>query len=298
MAGYAKCPTAVPVLTPLVRFERLTGDGVTLHVARAGTGPPMILLHGFPEHWLSWRRQIPVLAAAGFSVLAPDLRGFNLSDKPAGLDSYRVERLVADVVALVRGCGPGRAHIVGHDWGGLVAWFVAATRPDVTETLTIVNAPHPTIYRDRVWRSAQAFRSAYVPFFLLPRLPEWILSAGHGWMIRQMFLRAAARPDAFDESELDALVTAALRPGALTAGLNYYRANIQRVLHRAPLPQVQTPTLVVWGERDPALGTSLLSGLDTVTTSLRIVRLPGIGHWVATEAPDALTDAVLQHVRR
>lgn len=295
MARHAERAAAVPLLTPSTRFERLAGDGVTLHVARAGVGQPVVLLHGFPEHWYSWRRQIPPLAAAGYSVSAPDLRGFNLSDAPSRVEDYRIEHLVADVVALVRGSGQGRAHIVGHDWGGLVAWFVAALRPDLTATLTIMNAPHPTIYRRQVWRTLQFGRSAYVPFFLTPRLPEWLLSVGGGWMIRQMFLRAAARRDAFTEDELDTLVAASLRPGALTAGLNYYRANVGRMMDGAPLPRIPAPTLVVWGDRDPALGAGLLGGLEEFTTSLQILRLPDVGHWVQAEAPEALTGALLGH---
>jgi pimeloyl-ACP methyl ester carboxylesterase len=295
VAGYAERPTAVPLLTA-ISFEYLPGDGVRLHVARAGVGPLVVLLHGFPEHWYSWRRQIPALASAGYSVLAPDLRGFNRSDAPVGIDGYRIERLVADVTALVRASGHDRAHIVGHDWGGLVAWFVAATRPDMTATLTIVNAPHPTLYRRQLWRTLQFARSAYVPFFLTPRLPEWLLSAGDGWMIRQMFLRGSARPGAFPREELDTHVAAALRPGALTAGLNYYRANVGRVTSGAPLPRIQAPTLVVWGERDPALGIGLLEGLETLTSSLHIVRLPDVGHWVQTEAPEALAEAIRRHI--
>lgn len=273
-----------------------SADGIRLHVMRTGAGPPAILLHGFPEFWYSWHRQMGPLAAAGLSVLAPDMRGFNLSDKPADVASYAVERLVADVASLVAATGHPDAHIVGHDWGGLVAWFFAAYRPAMTRTLTIINAPHPTIYRRMLWRSGQWRKSAYVPVFMLPGVPERLLSAGGHFLLRQMFLRGAAHPEAFTDADLERYVEAASRPGALTGGLNYYRANARLGWDATILPNIMAPTLVVWGERDPALGVSLLSGLDRLVANLRVVRLPDVGHWVQHEAPGQLTDLLLSHL--
>ncbi len=276
----------------------VTADGVRLHVVRAGTGPPAILLHGFPEFSYSWRHQIQPIADAGYSVFAPDLRGFNLSDKPAGVDSYQIDRLINDVAALVAASGHSHAHIVGHDWGGLVAWFFAALRPELTATLSILNAPHPTIYGRRLWRTTQWLKSFYVPVFMTPHLAEWLLSAGHYFLVRQMLARGAGRRGAFSTENIERYVEAAAQPGALTAGLNYYRANARLGFNATVIPRIAAPTLVIWGERDPALGVGLLTGLEAVVTSLRVERLPGIGHWVQNEAPERVTALLLDHLRR
>jgi pimeloyl-ACP methyl ester carboxylesterase len=273
-------------------------DGVRLHVVQAGSGPPVILLHGFPEFSFSWRHQIGPLAAAGFSVLAPDLRGSHLSDKPHGVEAYRIERLVADVAAVVDSTGQPRAHIVGHDWGGLIAWYFAATRPDLTLTLSILNAPHPDIYRHILWRSPQWLKSFYVPFFMMPALIAGLLAAGNYFLLRQMFQRGAARRGAFSEDALTRYVSAAAMPGALSAGLNYYRANATMGWTSTSLPRIAAPTLVIWGEDDPALDLALLSGLDGVVDDLQVVRLPGVGHWVQNEAPERVTALLLSHLQR
>ena len=279
-------------------LDVLSSDGTRLHVVRAGVGPPVILLHGFPEFSYSWRHQIAPLAAAGFSVLAPDMRGFNLSDKPRGADAYQIDRLVDDVAALVAASGHPRAHIVGHDWGGLVAWFFAARRPELVSTLSIINAPHPTIYGRVLWRSRQWMKSAYVPVFMTPWLAAPLLSAAGYFLLKQMFLRGAARKGVFSSDDLSRYVEAAARPGALTAGLNYYRANARLGFAAATIPRITAPTLVIWGERDPALGIELLSGLDEMVDDLRIERLPGVGHWVQSEAPERVTSLLLSHLLR
>ncbi len=274
----------------------VAADGVHLHVVRDGSGPAVVLLHGFPEFWYSWRHQIPPLAAAGFSVLAPDMRGFNRSDKPLGTGAYKMARLVNDVAAMVAASGQPRVHLVGHDWGGMVAWFVAATRPDLVDRLVIVNAPHPTIYRRRLWRTGQWLKSAYVPFFMLPGLTVPLLSAWRYFLLRQMFVQGAGRAGVFSDDTLSRYVAAASQPGALRAGLTYYRANARLGLAATSLPRIDAPTLVVWGERDPALGTGLLNGLDEMVRNLRVERLAGVGHWVQSEAPERLTHLLLSHL--
>jgi pimeloyl-ACP methyl ester carboxylesterase len=275
----------------------LTSDGVRLHVERSGNGVPVILLHGFPEFSYSWRHQSGPLAEAGFSVLAPDLRGFGQSDKPQGAAAYRIERLVADVASLVESTGHPRAHLVGHDWGGLIAWCAAALRPDLVLTLSILNAPHPTIYRRILWRSRQWMNSAYVPLFMLPALTSRLLAAGRFFLLRQMFRQGAGRRGAFSEADVQRYVTAAAVPGALRSGLTYYKANATLGWKHLPLPRIPVPTLVIWGEDDPALDAVLLDGLDEMATSLRIVRLPGVGHWVQNEAPETVTRLLLEHLR-
>jgi pimeloyl-ACP methyl ester carboxylesterase len=270
-----------------LRHERIKADGVELHVARGGEGPPVILLHGFPETWHSWHRQIAALADAGFSVLAPDMRGYNLSDRPAPCRAYHLRHLVADVVALVRATGHPRAHIAGHDWGGIVAWTFAGEHPELLDKLVILNAPHPRIYFEKVRRPPQMFRSWYVLFFQLPALPEYALSARNFRAVRDMFKRYPARPSAFSDEDIEHYVEALSRPGALTAGLNYYRANLTSDAREMACSAVSgAETLVIWGELDPALGVELLEGLDRVAPRVRVHRIPDASHWVQNEAPD------------
>ena len=153
------------------------GAGVRLHHVSAGRGPLVLLLHGFPDFWYGWRRQLPALAAAGFRAVAPDLRGYNLSERPARVADYRIERLADDVAALVRALGADRAHVVGHDWGGLIAWQLAMRHPQVVDRLAILNAPHPARFRRLLLDPRQGLRSWYVAFFQLPWLPERVLGA-------------------------------------------------------------------------------------------------------------------------
>jgi epoxide hydrolase 4 len=281
-----------------VRHERIKADGVELHVARAGHGPAVILLHGFPENWHSWERQIPALVHAGFSVLAPDLRGYNLSDIPSGEEPYRLSHLVADVAALVRATGQTRAHIVGHDWGGVIAWAFAAAHPELVERLAILNAPHLDIYRKKVRSLPQMKRSWYIAFFQLPRLPERLLAANRYAAIRRMFLRGPARAGAFSREDAAQYAAAMSKAGALTAALNYYRANTSlRMFRDPPMRPIECPTLVIWGERDTALGTELLDGLDRLVPGVQIHRIPDAGHWVQNEAPGEVNRALIDFLR-
>ena len=279
------------------RHERLETGEIALHVVRAGEGPPVILLHGFPEFWYSWRDQIEALADAGFSVLAPDMRGYHLSDKPGEQAAYDLHHLVRDVAALVAATGHARAHIVGHDWGGVVAWAFAAARPELVDRLVVVNAPHPAIYSSKVRRWPQMFKSLYVLLFLLPWVPERVLLAYNGWAIRFMLTRAARVPDAFTQEDQDRYVEAIRQPGAMTAALNYYRANVRDGAGIRRVARVDVRALVIWGERDPALGTDLLEGLEELVPRVMIERLAGVGHWVQREAPQAVSRLMIDFLR-
>ena len=279
---------------PGVRHRRLRGDGIELHAVEAGEGPPVLLLHGFPEFWHGWRRQLPALAAAGFRALAPDQRGYNSSEKPEGVEAYRLDRLVADVAALIEGEAGGAARLVGHDWGGAVAWATAIRRPELVERLAVLNAPHPAAYRRAVRRPRQLLRSWYVLFFQLPALPEAAIRALDYAALDWIF-RSTARPGAFDDGDVAACKAALDRPGALEAALNWYRANLPPDgepgggegpdRERARAGRVEAPTLVLWGERDPWLGVELLDGLDRWVPDLQVERRPDAGHWLAAEAP-------------
>jgi pimeloyl-ACP methyl ester carboxylesterase len=278
-----------------VRHERVKADGVELHVAAAGDGPPVVLLHGFPENWRSWRRQFDPLVRAGFSVWAPDLRGYNLSDRPAAREAYHLRHLVADVAAIVHATGYPRAHIGGHDWGGVVAWIFADRHPDLVHKLVIFNAPHPKIYFEKVWRPAQMLKSWYVAFFLLPGLPERTMSARNFAVVRDIFKRGPARRGTFSDDDIEEYVQALSLPGALTAGLNYYRANVRSdALALGRSARIAADTLVIWGERDPALTIGLLDGLETVAPRVQVRRIPDAGHWVQNEASQEVNQMLME----
>lgn len=277
----------------VIRHEYVEADRVRLHVAIAGEGPPVVLLHGFPEHWWSWRRQLPALVRSGFSVWAPDMRGYNLSDRPLAVSAYRLRHLVSDVAALIRATDQPRVHLGGHDWGGVVAWTFAAHHPELVDRLVICNAPHMGVYMQKVWRTTQLLRSAYVPLFLLRGVAEWILRARRYAAVRRMMPALAARPDVFSQADLDTYVEALSRPGALTAGLNYYRANVfSKDLVWAQAAPTMAETLVVWGMRDPALSPQLLDGLQNAAPNARVHRVAGAGHWVHIEAPEEVNRVV------
>ena len=279
-----------------LRHERVAGaDGVTLHVVRAGAGPLVVLLHGFPEFWYSWRHQIGPLVDAGFSVAVPDLRGYDLSDKPSDVGAYHMRCLIEDVAAIVRASGEPRAHVVGHDWGGLIAWAFAGAHPELLDKLVIMNAPHMRLYLRTVRRNPrQALRSWYVLFFRIPGLAERALAAGDYAAIRRMFGRYPARRGAFSRDDVEKYVEAIRRPGALRAGLNYYRANASGSgIRLATSARTNAETLVIWGEKDPALVPELLDGLEEVAPHVRVHRLPDVSHWVQSEAPDEVSRALV-----
>lgn len=217
------------LLMPGWRSGRRQVNGLWLHVVEAGPrdGPLLVLLHGFPEFWWAWRHQIAPLAEAGFHVAAPDLRGYNLSDAPRGIGSYRLDLLVADVLALADGLGAGRFDLVGHDWGGVIAWATAARHPDRIGRLVVLDAPNPDLLGQALKHPTQALRSSYAAFFQLPLLPEALLGA-FGFAGLRALMRGSARPDSFRPGDLDRYAAAWGQPGRLGAMLNYYRALRQR----------------------------------------------------------------------
>ena len=285
---------------PRWSHEEVIVNGVRLHYVRAGPadGPLVVLLHGFPEFWYSWREQIPALAAAGYRVVAPDMRGYDRSEKPHGVGSYRIEHLVGDVAGLVDAFGEERAHVVGHDWGGVVAWATAMHRPEVVDRLAVLNAPHPYAL---VRRSSprQALRSWYALYFQLPWLPEAGLRARDHAVVRRMFREGPDRP--FDEADIRRYERALSTPGATTSAVNYYRAfarhDFPRYVRDA-LPVVGDPdvidaeTLLLWGEEDPALGVELTEDLEPWVPNVRVERFPGASHWLGTDRPDEVNAAL------
>lgn len=281
-----------------VRMLTLRGHGLNLHAAVAGEGPPVILLHGFPESWRSWRHQIAPLVQAGFSVWAPNLRGYPPSDIAPERNAYHLRSLVEDVACVVRATGYERAHIVGHDWGGVIAWTFAGLYPQRLARLAILNAPHMKLYTDRVRRSSQMLRSLYVLLFRLPLLPERLLAGRHFRLVRTIFRTMPARKPAFTEQGIEAYVNMLAQPGALRAALDYYRINMRPdALALARSARTDAPVLVIWGERDPALENGLLDGLEQVAPKVAICRIPDAGHWVQNEAPQEVNSALLAFLK-
>jgi epoxide hydrolase 4 len=268
-----------------VRFRRVALPEVSLHVAEAGleTGPPTILLHGFPEFWYGWRHQIGPLAEDGLRVIVPDQRGYGLSDKPAGIAAYHLDRLADDVLALADAYGAATVRLVGHDWGGLVAWWVASRNPDRVDRLAILNAPHPAVVGAYMrHHPGQWLRSTYVGLFQLPRLPERLLTADRGRALRRA-LTTSSRPGAFTSADLDRYVEAWLQPGAMTGMLNWYRALVR--LPRASPPRVRVPVLILWGRRDTALQPGLAEASLAICDAGRIRWYEQASHWLAHEEP-------------
>lgn len=277
---------------PRVAHHDVRVNGVRLHYVEAGEGPLVVLLHGFPEFWWGWRRQIPALVEAGFRVIAPDLRGYHLSEKPEGVESYRMELLVEDVAALIRHAGEARAHLAGHDWGGVVGWYLAMHRPELLDRLVVANAPHPSAFAREVRKPDQMLKSAYVGFFQLPWLSEAALAAGDHALIERVFRKEPVRPGAFTDEDIRRYREALSLPGALTATLNYYRAAVR---HAAPgVRPIHTPTLLLWGERDPHLVVRLTEGLDEWVRELRVERIPDASHWVLADATERVNRAMVE----
>jgi epoxide hydrolase 4 len=255
------------------------GD-VRLHYVEAGEGPLIVLLHGFPEFWFGWRWQIAPLAAAGFRVVAPDTRGYNLSSRPTGVAAYTADKLADDIRGLIRERGAESAFVVGHDWGGTIAWTMGMNHAEVVDRLAILDAAHPRTLQEGLPHPGQLRRSWYFFYFALPGLPDSQVRAGRFRFFRR-FLRDA-RP-AYTPQEMDRYVEAWSQPGAATAMINYYRCSVRTPPKKAKaaIRRISAPTLVIWGQRDRFLGPKLAEpSRDDVPNLDRVEHLPNASHWV------------------
>ena len=266
-----------------------------LHYVEAGDGPLIVLLHGFPEFWYGWRQQIQPLAAAGFRVVAPDMRGYNLSSRPDGVAAYDTDRLAADIRGLIHERGAESALLVGHDWGGTVAWATAMNHPEVVDRLAILNAAHPRRLSQGLHHPAPA---PQVLVLLLLRAPGAARAPSCGpdhWQFFRNFLRDA-RPGAYTPQEIERYVEAWSQPGAATAMINYYRSSVRQSPKRAEaqLRPIPAPTLVIWGQRDRYLGPELAEpDRDDVPNLDRVERLPDASHWVHHDEPERVTQLLI-----
>jgi pimeloyl-ACP methyl ester carboxylesterase len=279
----------------LVRHGFAEVNGVRLHYAEAGSGPMVVLLHGFPDYWHTWRHQMPMLVAAGFHVVAPDMRGYNLSDKPQGVDAYQLEVLCQDVSALIRFLGAERAHVVGHDWGGAVAWSFAMWHPEQLDQLAILNVPHPERFLASLRTVSQLRRSWYMLFFQVPWLPEALSRLGNYAVMRSVFLRDPVRPEAFSPSDVDQQMEAIAQPGALTAMINYYRAALRTspTAQRRRWRRIERPVLVLWGDRDRYLGKEWAEPSRAWVEAVTVVHFPNSSHWLQHDQPDEVGRALV-----
>ena len=273
------------------RIETFRRDGLTFDVRDGGPmdGDVAVLLHGFPSCAESWSAVAERLHAAGYRTLVPDQRGYSPGARPRDLDAYAMEELVGDVLALADEAGADSFHVVGHDWGGFVAWVLAARHPGRVATLTAVSTPHPRAFIESMSRSAQLLRSWYTLSWQIPVLPEWVMTARDGAMLRTALERSGL-PSTIAATYLERM----LEPGALTAALNWYRAAGRSPRRFGAVADVAVPTRYLWSTDDPALGrTAAELTARHVVAAYSFVVLDGVSHWIPETAPDAIADMIL-----
>ncbi len=261
-------------------------NGIKLHYVTQGEGKLMLMLHGFPEFWYSWRHQIPEFAQ-DYKVVALDLRGYNDSDKPQQLQAYDMTQLVADVEGVIKGLGYDNCILVGHDWGGAIAWYFSYAHPEMLEKLIVLNIPHPAKFKEGIRTLQQLIKSWYMFFFQIPLLPELVLQANDYQWIASTFVDMAIDKSAFTKEDLNAYKDAAAKRGALTAMLNYYRNIFPELLQESQQDweMLEIPTLMIWGENDTALGKELTYGTEKYVRNLTVKYIPDCSHWVQQEKP-------------
>jgi pimeloyl-ACP methyl ester carboxylesterase len=292
-------------------------NDVRLHYAESGQGDDLvILLHGFPECWFTWRPQLQALGQS-HHVVAPDMRGYNLSAKPPNISDYRIDVLVRDVVGLIDHFGASQAAIVAHDWGAGVAWAVAQQYPERVSKLAIMQVPPAAAWRANI-TLGQLFSSWYMLFFQLPRIPEWFISRRNFAALERMFKETLVRKNTFSDHDIENYKEALRQPGALTAALNYYRANLGRLIARSNTKpathqsgsyperqateasgnrngRIRVPTLFIFAEQDVAILPSTVRGVGKyVDAPFRELRIPDSGHWVQNEAAAEVNAALLE----
>ena len=270
------------------------GAGMRLHYVEAGSGPLVILLHGFPEFWYSWRHQIGPLAEAGYHVVAPDMRGYGLSDRPQSWRSYDAGLIADDIAGLIKSFGEEQAYVVGHDWGAAIAYTVAMSHPEVVRRLAILNVPHTARMLEGFRTFKQLRKSWYMFFFQIPRLPEHLI-AREDFSFAKRSLRSDSK-DAFTDEDLERYVEAWSQPGALTGMINYYRAALRRSPRKAlaRMRPITASTLVIWGMRDRHLGSELAVPAPEWVPHVRFEPIPDATHWVQHDAPQRVTELLLE----
>lgn len=268
-------------------------NNIQLHYVSQGQGKLMLFLHGFPEFWYSWRHQIPEFSQQ-YKVVALDLRGYNESDKPSELEAYSMTELMKDIEGVIKGLGYDDCILVGHDWGGAIAWSFAYNYPNMVEKLIVLNLPHPAKFSQGLTTIQQLLKSWYVFFFQIPFLPEWLIQLNDYEIIETALTGMAIDKTAFSQADLEAYKDAAAKRGALTAMINYYRCTFQNFLNQSndDWTIVETPTLMIWGENDTALGKELTYGTEEFVRDLTIKYIPNCSHWVQQERPELVNQYI------
>jgi len=259
-------------------------NGIKLHYVTQGEGPLMLMLHGFPEFWYSWRHQIPEFAR-DHKVVALDLRGYNDSDKPEAKSAYVMAEFIKDIKGVIEGLGYDRCVLVGHDWGGAIAWSFAYAYPGLIDRLIVLNLPHPAKFAEGLRTPQQLLRSAYIFFFQIPVLPELLIQLNDFQALEAAFKGMAVDKTTFSNDDIEAYKNAFAKRDALTATLNYYRNMFAQGLTTSDWGILTVPTLLIWGEADTALGKELTYGTEKYVQDFRIRYIPNCSHWVQQEQP-------------
>ncbi|MFM2306399.1 MAG: hypothetical protein RLZZ367_1068 [Bacteroidota bacterium] len=276
----------------------IQANGIKLHYVDGGSGQLVVLLHGFPEFWYGWHKQIPVLAQH-CHVVAPDMRGYNLSEKPPRVADYKIDILAADVAALIKALGYQKAIVVGHDWGAAVAWAVAALHPDVVEKLAILNVPHPAEMKRALMGGnlSQLKKSWYIFFFQLPFIPESII--GTEKFFKGTFKKMCRTKYAVSKDDIQKYVEAYSRPGAVKGPVSYYRAMFRGALSTPGLPKIKAPVMMLWGEQDTALGKELTYNTKQYCDStFEIHYEPASGHFVQHDNPEWVNAHLVRFIQQ
>ncbi len=278
------------VLEGTWKHEYIVSNGIKLHYVTQGEGPLMLMLHGFPEFWYSWRHQIPEFAK-DYKVVALDLRGYNESDKPSGQSAYGMNEFIKDIEGVIQGLGYDRCILVGHDWGGAIAWCFAYAHPEMVERLIVLNIPHPAKFAEGLRNPQQLLRSSYAFFFQLPVLPELLIQWSDYQAIESALKGMAINKSTFSQADIEIYKDAASKRGALTAMLNYYR-NAFSSFWQQKWSLLEVPTLMIWGENDTALGKELTYGTEQYVRNFQIRYIPNCSHWVQQERPDLVNEYI------
>ncbi|MBD0346058.1 MAG: alpha/beta hydrolase [Coleofasciculus sp. Co-bin14] len=278
------------VLEGTWKHEYIVSNGIKLHYVTQGEGPLMLMLHGFPEFWYSWRHQIPEFAK-DYKVVALDLRGYNESDKPSEQSAYGMSEFIKDIEGVIQGLGYDRCILVGHDWGGAIAWCFAYAHPEMVERLIVLNIPHPAKFAEGLRNPQQLLRSSYAFFFQLPVLPELLIQWSDYRAIESALKGMAINKSTFSQADIEIYKDAASKRGALTAMLNYYR-NAFFIFGQQQWSLLEVPTLMIWGENDTALGKELTYGTEQYVRNFQIRYIPNCSHWVQQERPDLVNEYI------
>ncbi len=279
-----------------LRERFIQTNGVKLHVMEAGPvdGQMILFLHGFPEFWYAWRKQIDYFAGKGYLVVVPDQRGYNVSDKPEGIASYKIDELAKDIIGLIDAYGREKIFLVGHDWGASVSWWVALKYPERLQKLVILNVPHPKVMAQTVFTNVEQMKKSwYIFYFQIPGAVDKLAAATNYQWVLDM-ITSSANPGAFSAAELEEYRKAFSQPGAFTAMVNWYRAMIQTKQEQPQSLEVTVPMILMWGEDDVAMLTEMADESMAYCKQGKLIKFPKVSHWIQHEAADRINPIIAE----